>query len=98
MALCDLEIDRSIRTHSIIADLRTPPLPGASDGIVPYWSSHLESTASEVLTHGHHVCLDNPAVIQETRHILREHAGISPVSQTDTLTRAQDCLKSIREK
>ncbi len=96
MALCDLEIDHSVRTHSIIADLRDPPAPGDSDGIVPYLSSHLECASSEVLIHGHHVCLDNPAVIQETRHILRDHAGIGPVSQTDTLTRAQDCLKSIR--
>ena len=80
LALCDLGIDRSVRSHSIIADLRDPPGPGASDGIVPYSSSHLECTASEVLFHAHHVCLDNPALTRELRRILVEHAGIDPDS------------------
>ena len=42
MGLCDLGIDSSVRYHSIIADLRDPPGPGATDGIVPYSSSHRE--------------------------------------------------------
>ena len=42
-ALCDLEIDPSVRSHSIIFDLRQPPVPGAGDGIVPYSSSHLKA-------------------------------------------------------
>jgi hypothetical protein len=83
MALCDLAIDPSVRSHSIIADLRDPPGPGATDGIVPYSSSHLESADSELLIHGHHSCLDNSAVIREARRILREHAGIDPTCRTD---------------
>jgi pimeloyl-ACP methyl ester carboxylesterase len=75
-ALCDLRIDPSVRTHSIIADLRDQPNTGATDGIVPYSSSHLECAGSERLVHGGHICLSNPAVIQEARRILREHAGI----------------------
>ena len=82
-ALCDLGIDRSVRTHSIIADLGDPPGSGASDGIVPYSSSHLECADSELLYHGSHICLTIPAVIEETRRILREHAGIGPASRTD---------------
>ena len=46
MALCDLGIDPSVRSHSIIADLRDPPEPGASDGVVPYSSSHCVECAS----------------------------------------------------
>ena len=83
IALCDLGIDPSVRSHSIIADLRDPPGTGATDGIVPYSSSHLEGAASELLVHGHHICLDEPAVIREARRILIEHAGIDPISRTD---------------
>jgi pimeloyl-ACP methyl ester carboxylesterase len=75
MGLRDLGIDSSVRSHSIIADLRDPPGPGATDGIVPYWSSHLEGVSSEVIVRGLHICLNHPAVIREVRRILMEHAG-----------------------
>jgi hypothetical protein len=96
-ALCDLGIDPSVRSHSIIADLRNPPAPGASDGIVPYSSSHLERVASEVLIHDQHVCLHNPTVIREVRDILKEHAGIDPTSRTDHRALARDFLASGRK-
>jgi hypothetical protein len=78
MALCELGIDPSVRSHSIIADLRNPPGPGATDGIVPYWSSHLEGVVSETLVHGLHICLNHQPVIREVRRILLDHDGISP--------------------
>ena len=81
-ALGDLGIDPSVRSHSIIAELRDPPNAG-TDGIVPYSSSHLECAGSELLVHGSHICLSNPAMIEEARRILREHAGIDPPSRTD---------------
>jgi pimeloyl-ACP methyl ester carboxylesterase len=98
MALCDLGIDPSVRAHSIIADLRDPPGPGATDGIVPYWSSHLEGVASESLVHGFHICLNHPTVIQEVRRILKEHAGVGLLSRTDLSGLARDGSESSREK
>jgi hypothetical protein len=83
MGLCDLRIDSSVRSHSIIADIRNPPAPGATDGIVPYSSSHLEGVASELLVRGLHICLDHPAVIREVRRILVEHAQNQHPSPTD---------------
>jgi pimeloyl-ACP methyl ester carboxylesterase len=74
LALCDLGMAPSVRSHSIIADFRDPPGPGATDGIVPYASSHLEGVASELLVRGLHICLDHPAVIREVQRILIEHA------------------------
>jgi hypothetical protein len=74
MALCDLQIEPSVRSHSIIADFRDTPGPGATDGIVPYSSSHLEGVDSELLVRGLHICLDHPAVIREVRRLLVEHA------------------------
>jgi pimeloyl-ACP methyl ester carboxylesterase len=82
-ALCDLGIDPSVRSHSIIAELRDPPNAGATDGIVPYSSSHLECAGSEFLFHGSHMCLSNPTLIQEARRVLNEHAGIDAPSRTD---------------
>jgi pimeloyl-ACP methyl ester carboxylesterase len=92
VALCDLGIDPSVRSHSIIADLRDPPGPGATDGIVPYSSSHLECAASELLFHGKHACLDDPEVIREARRILVEHAGINTTPGTDRGDLARDGL------
>jgi pimeloyl-ACP methyl ester carboxylesterase len=98
MALCDLGIDPSIPFHSIIADLRDPPAPDASDGIVPYSSSHLECADSEVLFHGHHICLNDPAVIHEVRRILIDHAGIDRTSRTDRSNPGRDGLQSALRK
>jgi pimeloyl-ACP methyl ester carboxylesterase len=75
MGVCDRGIDSSIRSHSIIADLRDPPRLGGTDGIVPYSSSHLEGVTSELLVRGLHICLNHPAVIREVRRILMEHAA-----------------------
>jgi pimeloyl-ACP methyl ester carboxylesterase len=75
LRLCDLGIDSSVRSHSIIADLRDPPSPDGTDGIVPYSSSHLDGVASELLVHGLHICLNHSAVIEEVRRILMEHIG-----------------------
>jgi hypothetical protein len=83
LSLCDLPMNPSVNSHSIIADLRDPPRPGATDGIVPYVSSHLEGAASELLVHGHHIWLQNPAIIREVRRILREHAGLGGGGRTD---------------
>jgi len=97
LALSDLGIDPSVRSHSIIADLRNPPGPGASDGIVPYSSSHLECAASEMLFYGHHICLASAAVIREVGRILREHAEIDP-SRPDHGGLARHGLRTAREK
>jgi len=74
LRLCELGIDNSVRSHSVIADLRDPPRPDGTDGIVPYTSSHLDGVASELLVHGLHICVIHPAVIEEVRRILMEHA------------------------
>ena len=74
LRLCELGIDTSVRSHSVIADLRDPPKPDGTDGIVPYSSSHMDGVASELLVHGLHICVNHPAVIEEVRRILMEHA------------------------
>jgi pimeloyl-ACP methyl ester carboxylesterase len=96
LAVCELGIAPSVRSHSIVADLRNPPRPGAGDGLVPYSSSHLAGVDSEVLFHGHHICLNSPAVIREVRRILGEHAGIDLTSRADRLEFAREGLDPVK--
>jgi pimeloyl-ACP methyl ester carboxylesterase len=52
---------------------KTPPV--MSDGIVPYWSSHLPGAKSELVVPSHHSAHQHPKAIAEVRRILREQAG-----------------------
>jgi pimeloyl-ACP methyl ester carboxylesterase len=61
--------------HSIIGDRGKPGLLAASsDGIVPYWSSHLDAAASEKIIPTGHGGFDHPLAIGEIGRILGEHA------------------------
>ena len=60
--------------HSIIGNRGLPgPLAQSSDGIVPYWSSHLSYSNSEVIVPGPHSCYDYPESIAELKRILHVH-------------------------
>jgi hypothetical protein len=57
--------------HSIIGNRGLPgPLAESSDGIVPYWSSHLSYAKSEVIVPGPHSCYDYPGSVAELKRIL----------------------------
>jgi pimeloyl-ACP methyl ester carboxylesterase len=51
----------------------TPPV--STDGIVPYWSSHLDGAQSELIVPSNHSAHQNPQAIQEVRRILKLHAS-----------------------
>ncbi len=59
--------------HSIIGDRGRGDTPCSSDGVVPYWSSHLDSAESELIVPGPHSSYDLPQTIAELRRILRLH-------------------------
>jgi hypothetical protein len=48
--------------------------PVSSDGIVPYWSSHLEGAQSELIVASSHSAHQNPQAIEEVRRILKQNA------------------------
>ncbi|QIF00497.1 hypothetical protein [Roseimicrobium sp. ORNL1] len=50
--------------------------PVSSDGIVPYWSSHMPTAESELIVPTHHGAHQHPAAIEEVRRILLKHAGV----------------------
>lgn len=59
--------------HSIVGDRGRGDTPDSSDGVVPYWSSHLEGAASEKIVPSHHSAHQNPEAIEEVRRILNLH-------------------------
>jgi pimeloyl-ACP methyl ester carboxylesterase/ABC-type uncharacterized transport system auxiliary subunit len=66
-------LDSAVPHHSIIGVRNSRTGHGSSDGIVPYWSSHLDTAVSEKLvpfTHSAHI---HPLAIEEVKRILRLH-------------------------
>jgi pimeloyl-ACP methyl ester carboxylesterase len=59
--------------HSIIGDRGRGDSPNSSDGVVPYWSSHLDGAQSEVIVPGPHGSCQLPETIAEIDRILRLH-------------------------
>lgn len=59
--------------HSIIGRESGPLVPGGSDGIVPYWSSHLDDAQSELIVRSGHSVQGTQAGICEIRRILLLH-------------------------
>ncbi len=68
--------------HSIIGDRGKGDCPNCSDGVVAYWSSHLDGAQSEKIVPGPHGSCQLPQTIAELDRILRLHLGISSASKT----------------
>ncbi|MBQ1960082.1 MAG: alpha/beta hydrolase [Akkermansia sp.] len=64
---------RDVPTHSIIGDEGDNDTPDSSDGIVPYWSSHLP-WGSEQIVPGSHSVQEIPETAEAFRTILRDYA------------------------
>ncbi len=79
-AVAELPIRRGIPYHSIIGDrgrggFLDRSKPNSNDGLVPYWSSHLEGAKSErIIPAGHWTHL-HPLAMAEIKRILFEHLG-----------------------
>lgn len=67
-----LPLARRIPYHTIIGDRGRGDSPNSSDGVVPYWSSHLETAVSEKIVPSNHGANENPEGIEEMRRILIE--------------------------
>jgi hypothetical protein len=65
-----LPIAPGITYHSIMGDRGKGDTPDSSDGVVPYWSSHLDGAASEKIVPSGHSAHENPEGIEEVRRIL----------------------------
>ena len=50
--------------------------PVMSDGIVPYWSSHMDTAQSELVVPSSHSAHQNPQAIAEVKRILKQHRAM----------------------
>ena len=57
--------------HSIIATRHAADYRQGSDGLVPYWSSHLDGAVSETIVPYPHGCLEKPGTVQAVMKILK---------------------------
>ena len=67
--------------HSIIGDRGKGDSPNSTDGVVAYWSSHLDGAQSECIVPGPHGSCQLPQTIAELDRILRLHLGIGTTSK-----------------
>jgi pimeloyl-ACP methyl ester carboxylesterase len=70
-AVDKLPITRGIPYHSIMGDRGRGNTPNSSDGVVPYWSSHLDGAQSELIVDSGHDAQMNPEAIKEVDRILK---------------------------
>jgi hypothetical protein len=70
-----IPITRGIPYHSIIGDRGRGDTPKSSDGVVAYWSSHLDKAQSELIVPSNHSAPRNPQAIAEVTRILKLHLG-----------------------
>ena len=76
-AVNKLPIARGIPYHSIMGDRGRGDTPNSSDGIVPYWSSHLEGAESELIVNSDHGAQYNQQAIREVERILKLSLAVS---------------------
>ena len=71
--LSELPFPEEVPRHSIIGNRREAGIPGGSDGVVEYTSSHLDGVESELVVRSGHSVQRHPLAIQELRRILLLH-------------------------
>jgi pimeloyl-ACP methyl ester carboxylesterase len=74
-AINRIPITPGIPYHTIIGDRGKGNSPDSSDGVVPYWSSHMEGGVSEKIVPSGHSAHQNEEAIAEIRRILLLHRG-----------------------
>jgi hypothetical protein len=63
----------AIPYHQIVGDRGRGNSPNSSDGVVAYWSSHLDGARSTKIVPSDHGTHQNPEGIAEIRRILKLH-------------------------
>jgi pimeloyl-ACP methyl ester carboxylesterase/predicted GNAT family acetyltransferase len=74
MGINTVPITKGIPYHSIIGDRGRGDTPNSSDGVVPYWSSHLDGARSEFIAPCGHGSPLNAQAIAEVHRILQLNA------------------------
>ena len=62
--------------HSIIGNRGKPgPIAESTDGVVPYWSSHMAGAKTEQIVPSNHSAHQNPQAIEDVLRILKKYAN-----------------------
>jgi pimeloyl-ACP methyl ester carboxylesterase len=69
-----LPLAKGVPYHSIIGDRGRGDTPNSSDGVVPYWSSHVGAAESEKIVPSAHGANETAEGIAEVIRILKEHS------------------------
>jgi hypothetical protein len=69
----ELPFVKRVTYHTISGNDKKAGIPGGTDGIVPYWSSHLDGASSEMIVKSGHSVQDKPSAIEEVRRLLLLH-------------------------
>ena len=77
LSILKLPMSKSVSYHSVIGDRGKGDTPDSSDGVVPYWSSHLPAAKSEKIVPSGHGANEDPNGIEEIRRILSLHLKTS---------------------
>jgi pimeloyl-ACP methyl ester carboxylesterase len=77
-AMGELPFRECLRIHSVIGDRGRGDTPDSSDGIVPYWSSHLAPVESECIVPYNHSVPACPRAAVEVKRILKQHLQAGP--------------------
>jgi pimeloyl-ACP methyl ester carboxylesterase len=73
-AINTIPVTPGIPYHTIMGDRGKGDAPNSSDGLVPYWSSHMDGAQSEKIVPSGHSAHQNPEAIAEVMRILKLHA------------------------
>src|SRR6266480_1130495 len=74
VAINKVPITPGIPYYTIVGDRGRGDTPNSSDGVVPYWSSHLDAARSEFIAPCNHSSPLNPQAIAEVHRILKLNA------------------------
>ena len=74
VAINEVPITSGIPYYSIVGDRGRGDTPKSSDGVVPYWSSHLDGARNEFIAPCNHGSPLNPQAIAEVHRILKLNA------------------------
>ncbi|PYK66724.1 MAG: hypothetical protein DME45_11875 [Verrucomicrobia bacterium] len=74
VAINKVPITPGIPYYTILGDRGRGDSPNSSDGVVPYWSSHLDAARSEFIAPCNHGSPLNPQAIAEVHRILKLNA------------------------
>ena len=87
-AINELPFRPDVPCHSIIGNNKLAT-PGGTDGVVEYWSSHLDQVRSELVVQSGHSVQQHPVAIYEVRRILLEHLKEEKICEPHPLAPVQ---------